>query len=186
MHGHTDQTSAQIKGQHCDWMMAYPEDEVDGGEGQAAGEADWAASHKARPCCLQPPTLLHIPQGLSLGALLEAQPCTTQSFASPARGHLTLQPSGAAALLHCHEIQSGNSSRPCTTQKSQLKSTKGFDMLTICRPGWLFAALPSLPPIVYCLLPPSSCTVHHLLPHLIPIYAMHLCRRCLQGLCTNF
>jgi len=80
MHGHTDQTSAQIKGQHCDWMMAYPEDEVDGGEGQAAGEADGAPSHKAGPRRLQPPPLLHISKGLSLGALLEAQPCTTQGL----------------------------------------------------------------------------------------------------------
>ena len=61
-------------------MMAYPEDEVDGGEGQAAGEADWAPSHKARPCRLQPAPLLHVPQGLSLGALLEAQPCIAQGL----------------------------------------------------------------------------------------------------------
>ena len=80
MHGHTDQISTQIKARDCDWTTAYPKDEVDGGEGQAAGEADWAASHKARPCRLQPPALLHIPQGLSLGTLLEAQPCTTQGL----------------------------------------------------------------------------------------------------------
>ncbi len=60
--------------------MAYPEDEVDGGEGQAAGEADGAPSHKAGPRRLQPPPLLHISKGLSLGALLEAQPCTTQGL----------------------------------------------------------------------------------------------------------
>ena len=67
-----------------DWKMAYPENEVDGGEMQAAGEADWPASHKPRPCCLQPPPLLHIPQGLSLGALLEAQPCMAQRLDSSA------------------------------------------------------------------------------------------------------
>ena len=61
-------------------IMAYPEDEVEGGEGQAAGEADGAPSHKAGPRRLQPPPLLHIPKGLSLGALLEAQPCTTQGL----------------------------------------------------------------------------------------------------------
>ena len=54
---------------------AYPEGEVDGAEGQAAGQADWAPSHKAWGVGLQAPPLLHIPHGLSLGAFLEAQPC---------------------------------------------------------------------------------------------------------------
>ncbi len=74
------QTSTQIKAHDCDWSTAYPEDEVDGGEGQAAGEADWAAGHKAGPCRLQPPPLLHIPQSLSLSALLEAQFCMAQGL----------------------------------------------------------------------------------------------------------
>ena len=57
---------------------AYPEDEIDGSEGQTAGQTDRAAG-SPRGRRLQPSALLHFTEAHGLRSLLEAHPCKSDT-----------------------------------------------------------------------------------------------------------